>query len=211
MSSLEPLLRGGGTDFERELLSAVRGERPSARQRRRMLRGLGLSSGIALWAATAHAVVTGATGKLVLGLGAAAIVTFGALPLVRERAAARNAGATSAAAASASAASAAASPAPTVFAAPIASAAPPAEAIVERATDGDESATDSAEAADGASELRAQIDLLDTVKAAVNRKDGAEALALLARFDERFPSGALSSEARTLRRAAGRLPSDARR
>lgn len=199
MSSLEPFLRGGGTDFERQLLSAVRGERPSARQRRRMLRGLGLSSGIALWAATAHAVVTGATGKLVLGLGAAAIVTFGALPLVRERAAARDAAAHSAAASSAA------------VSAPVASAAPPADIVVEPATVGDESATASAEAANGASELRAQIELLDTVKAAVNRKEGAEALALLARFDERFPSGVLRSEARTLRRAASRLPFDARR
>ena len=39
MSGVEPLLRDGATDFERQLLSAVRGERPSARQRARMLRG----------------------------------------------------------------------------------------------------------------------------------------------------------------------------
>jgi hypothetical protein len=205
VSSVEPLLRGGATDFERQLLSAVRGERPSARQRRRMLRGLGLSSGFALWAATAHAVVTSATGKLALGLGAAAIVSLAVVPLVRERALARSA----------------AAPALAVPAAAVGSAAPPAERIVEPVVDVTEATTGSAEAAtgsaeaesapDGPSELRAQIELLDAVKRAVNRKDGAEAMTLLASFDERFPRGVLRSEARTLRRAASRLPSDARR
>ncbi|MET0412162.1 MAG: hypothetical protein ABW217_12750 [Polyangiaceae bacterium] len=199
MSSVEPLLRGSATAFERQLLAAVRGERPSARQRRRMLRGLGLSSGFALWAATAPAVVPSAPGKLALGLGAAAIVSLAVVPLVRERAAARNA----------------AVPALPVSAAAVGRAASPAEHVVEPLTDVSESATDSAEAAvanaegasapDGTGELRAQIDLLDAVKRAVNRKDGAEAMALLARFDERFPRGVLRSEASTLRRAASRL------
>jgi hypothetical protein len=193
MSSLEPLLRRGGTDFERQLLSAVRGERPPARLRRRMMRGIGLSSGVALWAATAHAVVASATGKLALGLGVAAIVALGVVPLVQERAAARHA---------------VTAPALTVPAAPVASAAPGADSVVEPVTDGAEAATDSAEAesaAAGPSDLRAQIELLDAVKSAVNRKDGAGAMALLARFDERFPRGVLRSEARTLRRAASRL------
>jgi hypothetical protein len=195
VSSVDPLLRGGATDFERQLLSAVRGERPSARQRARMLRGIGLSSGIALWAATAHAVVAGATGKLALGLGAAAIVSLGVMPFVRERALARSAGA----------------PTLTAPAAAVGSAAPPAERVVEPVTILEAEAAPSSELAGGPSDLRVQIELLDAVKRAVNRKDGAEAMELLASFDERFPRGVLRSEARTLRRAASRLPSGARR
>jgi hypothetical protein len=189
MSSVEPLLRGEATDFERRLLSSVRGERPSARQRAHMLKGIGLSSGIALWATTAQAMVTSAAGKAVIGLGAAAIVSFAALPLVREPAALPL-------------------DATAFVNAPEASAAAPVEAVADRAEDGVDSVTDDAEpavVADSASELRAQIELLDAVKHAVNRKDGVEAMALLASFDERFPRGVLQSEARTLRRAAGRL------
>jgi hypothetical protein len=181
------LLAEGATDFERRLLRAVAGERPSARQRARMLHGIGISSGLALWAATAQAVVATAGGQLALGLAAAGVVGVAALPLMHVEPP---------------------SDSPVVITAPVAAApvaaAPgiPAVRSAELQPVSHDVVTAPAPAVDAANDLRAQIELLDRVKGALDHQDLAGASALLDRFEREFPEGVLLREARTLRRSA---------
>jgi hypothetical protein len=195
VNELKRLLSEGATDFERRLLRAVVNERPSARQRTRMLQGIGVSSGVALWAATAQAALVSAGGKFVLGLAAASVVALGVLPLVQQRVA------------SDAAARSVIAPALRVDSTPnvAASAAVAVPAVVEAVPEEPGAREVPSAIPDSSNELRAQIELLDAVKHAVNRRDGAEARQLLDRFDEQFPHGVLGSEARTLRRAAQKL------
>jgi hypothetical protein len=149
-----------------------------------MLQGIGLSSGVTLWATTAQALVTSAGGKFAIGLAAASVVGLGALPFVQERARTEAERAQAVQFASA----------------PVASSevvAPPFRPERARAT------VPSID--DSPNELRAQIELLDQVTQAVNRGDRAHASALLDRFDQQFPTGILQREARALRRSARKL------
>jgi hypothetical protein len=183
VNELKRLLSEGATDFERCLLGAVVNERPSVRLRSRMMRGLGVSSVITLWAVTAQAMVTSAAGKFVIGLAAASVVVGGALSVGGQREARE------------------AKEAEAVLTAPHEPSAAP--GVARRASDPEPSVAAFAPLpADLPNALRAQIELLDAAKRAVNRGDAVEAAALLDRFDERFPDGVLRSEARTLRRAA---------
>jgi hypothetical protein len=61
------LLQEGATDFERQLLRAVAGERPSPRLQARMRSGLGLS-GAVLWAGHVKAMLGTLAGKGALGV-----------------------------------------------------------------------------------------------------------------------------------------------
>lgn len=186
------LLDEGATDFERALLRSVVSERPSPRLRVRMLQGLGIT-GLGLLAARARAAAASTAGKV-----GVAFVTAGALsalvtpPVVASLEPRAPEPALAATNDAPSPTLAEASPEPAVVEARVVDLpepAAPAELVARRSAEG---------------ELRAQIELLDLVKAALAQRDPTRARSLLERFEREFPSGVLLPEARTLARRAGR-------
>jgi hypothetical protein len=196
MKEPKPLLREGASDFERQLLSAVRRERPSPQLRSRMRYTLGLTGPIA-WAGSAKAMLSALAGKsaisvAVLGLVAAGVVGVRSLPSDRDApGAGRDAAPAVAVAAPAPASPAVVAPAASPSAFPPVAAPEveqPAAAPVQTA---------------GNRELREEILLLDQVRANLQSGSGTAALEQLDAYRQRFPSGILSREAAQLRQQAG--------
>jgi hypothetical protein len=181
---LKTLLSSDATDFERQLLGAAAGERPSPELLLRMQQAIALgpqaarapdaSSGGSEIAGTPVAVkaasrwAAGTWLKVVLGVGAGAGLVGGGLairssdpaPLARVS-----------------------SPAPQQL--------PPAAPV--------EAPTVNPPGAAMSRELREEIDLLDRVSTALNQGDVRAASALLENYAHRFPEGRLVREATLLR------------
>ena len=188
MKEPKPLLREGASDFERQLLSAVRRERPSPQLRSRMRYTLGLTGPIA-WAGSVKAMLAALAGKgaisvAVVGLVAAGVV--GVRSMQSDRDAPR-------AVREAAPAVAVAAPEPV---SPPAVTLPVAAPAVEQPAPAPEQTA-------GSRELREEILLLDQVRAALQRGSGAAALEQLDVYRQRFPSGILTREAAQLRQQAG--------
>jgi hypothetical protein len=184
----ERLLSKGATDFERKLLSAVQGERPSPELALRMERALGLTDATLVPTGIATAKASSA---LWLKLGLLACVGGGLVVLGLSR------------------------PAPDapVSAQPARPALPQGDQVPivpgDRRVPGlpDDSATtgETTRAAEPSSvaTLREEIALLDQVRAATSSGDPRRARAALGRYRARFPNGVLGAEAKIL---ADRLP-----
>jgi len=193
MKEPKPLLREGASDFERQLLGAVMGERPSPQLRSRMRRTLGLTGPLA-WASSVKAMLMGLAGKSALGVAVVGLVATGVVG-VRSMQAERDE--------------------TRVSLAPEATA-----VVIERAptvrepvtTPAPQKSAKAPEQNASGGELREEILLLDQVRAALQQGSAAAALEQLDRYHQRFPSGILSREAALLRQqaAARRAPRTAR-
>lgn len=192
MSDPERLL-SGGTEFERELLAGAAGERPSAAMSRRMAMGVGVGGAIG-YTAMAKAMVATWWGKAVIGtvLGTAlatSVVMSGEEPAAPSK------------------------PAEPVVVQKVertvveAPAKPKAE-TVEEAT---EPAEDEAKATVSPppakpiakkSTLAEEIRLIDQARALVKSGKSTQALSVLDRYSQKFPSGVLKHEAGVLRAQA---------
>jgi len=202
VKDLETLLSSDATDFERQLLGAAAGERPSPELQLRMQRALGLGrmapqgpdasvggpeiSGIQ--AAARQAAASKWAGrrwiKVVFGAGAGAALVAGGLAIRSSEPAPLPRAPTPAYERSAPAAPVAAPP-------PNASSA----AISSAAMSG---------------ELREEIDLLDRVRTALGQRDARAASALLEHYAARFPEGKLAREAAVLRARTAQIERTAR-
>jgi hypothetical protein len=194
VKNLETLLSSDATEFERQLLGAAAGERPSPELQLRMQQAIGLGP-VALQGPGAnigapeisgtHVAVKAAASKwaagtwlkVVLGMGVGAGVVAGGLalrssepaPLTRES-----------------------TPEPLASAAPV------------------EAPTPKAPSAAISRELREEIDLLDRVRTALDQRDARAASALLETYAHRFPEGKLAPEATVLRARTARVARTAR-
>jgi len=193
----KPLLREGATDFERQLLRAVAGERPSPRLQARMRRGLGLS-GVVFWAGNAKAMFATLAGKAALGVTIAGLASVAGVATYRHMSAdpsPREVPADVLAAAPVTAApvpAVAAAPAPVL--APLASPEPKPVAAEASADNG---------------QLREEILLLDRARSALRQGSAQRALSLLDDYRQRFPEGILNREAELLRQRSARGASSA--
>jgi hypothetical protein len=197
MKEPKRLLSHGATDFERQLLRAVVSERPSSLLRSRMQRGLGLVGPLA-WATNVKAmfgtvprraaVSVAVVGAVVAG-GLAAVGwlpsstgddSLGAVPARQAQPAQQAVGAVP------------------VDEGPAAVAAAP----IDPATAADVGPSDATSGeppvVDDDSQLREEIALLDSARAAIQRADRETARATLNVYRERFPRGILRREAKLL-------------
>jgi hypothetical protein len=199
VKDLNPLLSSDATEFERQLLGAAAGERPSPELQLRMQRAIGLGpvalqgpdtsiggrefngSRVAVKAAASR--WAGATWlKVVLGAGAGFVA--GGLAIRSSEPAPRTA-------APLTRASAPAPEQPTPAA--------PVEATAPKAP-----------SAEMSGELREEIELLDRVRTALDRRDARAASALLENYATRFPEGRLALEASVLRARTAQVARTAR-
>jgi hypothetical protein len=180
------LLHEGATDFERQLLRAVAGERPSPRLQSRMRRGLGIS-GAVLWAGNVKAMLATLAGKGVLGVTLAGLAAVAGVATYRHMTAEVPA-ALLAAAPAAPASPAAASKPPAVEPPP---AAPEPHALAPELS------------ADNG-QLREEILLLDRARSSLREGSARQALTLLDDYRQRFPAGILKREAELLRQRSVR-------
>lgn len=190
MKELKPLLRDDASAFERQLLNAVRGERPSPQLQSRMRGTLGLTGPVA-WLGAARAALSTVAGKSAVGLAVVGLVagTLLATGVVG------GGGSEPAASSAPLAAELAPAPAAPERAAPetAAAEAPPSTVTAEPAAGAEDP---------GDRQLREEISLLDGARTALQRGSRAAALRELDRYRERFPSGILSREAAQLRQQA---------
>jgi hypothetical protein len=193
------LLQEGATDFERQLLRAVAGERPSPRLQARMRRGLGLS-GAVFWAGNVKAMLATLAGKGALGVTLAGLATVAGVATYRSLAA-------EAPSREAPAAVLAAAPAQV---APV----PAAAASTQLAVEPPAAAEPNAAAAEGSADngqLREEILLLDRARSALREGSASGALTVLDDYRQRFPTGILNREAELLRQRSARGASSAER
>jgi hypothetical protein len=205
VNSLKTLLSSDATDFERQLLGAVAGERPSPELRLRMEQAIGLGP-VALQGPDArpdastggteisgtHLAVKSAAGKwaggtwlkVVLGVGAAAGLVASGLALRSGEPAPRTAE-------------------------PLTRALTPASEQPARAAPV-EAPAPLAPSSDMSRELREEIDLLDRVRTALDQRDARAASALLDSYATRFPDGRLAREANVLRARSAQVARRAR-
>jgi len=187
MKEPQRLLQEGATDFERQLLRAVAGERPSPRLQARMRRGLGLS-GAVLWASNVKAMFATLAGKAALGVTLVGLASVAGVATYRHM----TAEVPTASLAAAPAAPAAAANAPAVEA----PAAPePNAAAAEGSADN--------------GQLREEILLLDRARSSLREGSPSLALTLLDDYRQRFPAGILNREAELLRQRSVRGASSA--
>ncbi|MFL5304962.1 MAG: hypothetical protein ACJ8F1_07095 [Polyangia bacterium] len=172
----------GATDLEKRLLAAAAGETPSPELRRRMAVAVGITAGLATAAAPAPAVATAGAGASwpLVSAGVLLLAAAGAVvgwSRVHHPAAAPMRAAAIAAPSPGPALEPAQDPAPVTAAPrPHRHTAAPARA----------------------SDLRAEIALLDAARAAASAGDGARALTLLRRYDATFPGGMFRPESAAL-------------
>lgn len=181
MKELKPLLRDDASAFERQLLNAVRRERPSPQLQARMRGTLGLTGPVA-WLGAARAAMSTVAGKSAVGVAVVGLVAGGlvASGVVGGAGALNGAGSTPPAPVSTVLA-----PAP-----PVLAPAPPVLAAPAEAED------------PGDRQLREEILLLDGARSALQRGARGAALRELDAYRERFPEGILSREAAQLRQQA---------
>lgn len=207
MKEPKRLLARGATDFERQLLSSVMNERPSALLRSRMQRGLGLVGPLA-WASNVKAMLSSLGSQATLGMAALGAVAVGALATaslspISDSASVARESASEARVMDATPPLPAAEPAP----------AAPAEVVLLAAPELPRADVETLPASTAAaSQLRDEIALLDAARSALQRGNRKRALASLSEYQERFPGGILERESRVLQRhatgkkSAGRRP-----
>ena len=196
------LIAGDATDFERRVLDSALEKRPSAAASARMARALGVTVTSLGTAATAKALAAGATSKATsagaatmvstalpwLAVGVLGVVSGGAVVGVRARYAA---------------APAAASPVPAPVIAPLVAPDPVAGAL-DPASSGTRDSNlpaspgrtirrNAVVATSG--DLRDEIALLDSARAALSGGDGRRALEIVRRYEGRYASGTFRPEA----------------
>lgn len=192
---MKRMLEGDGSLFERDLLGALKDERPSAEleQRMRDALGLGPAPSIPPPAPPVAAAKAGlGAGAVAAGAAVAALLVGGGLML-------RHSSAPTHEPASAAAARA---PDPTP-ATPAPAVAPEPPSPEPAAVEPEAPKARSTHAAPSSSQsLREEIQLIDQARVAVKNHDGDRARKLLDQYGRRFPNGAFLEEARVLRREA---------
>lgn len=201
MKDLKTLLSSDATSFERQLLGAAAGERPSPELQLRMQQAIGLGR-VALPAPDAssggpeisgtHVAVKASAGKwaggtwltVALVIGAGAGLVAGGLALRSSEPAPRTA-----------------APLPPVST-PAVELPAPAAAVEAPAL--------KMPSAEMSSALREEIDLLDRVRTALDQRDTRAASVLLDSYASRFPEGRLAREANVLRARTARVARTAR-
>jgi hypothetical protein len=179
------LLHEGATDFERQLLRAVAGERPSPRLQARMRRGLGLS-GAVFWAGNVKAMLATLAGKGALGVTLAGLATLAGVATYQHMTA------------EVPAALLAAPPT-----APVPAVAQSTQPAIESPAAAEQNAA-AAEASADNGQLREEILLLDRARSALRDGSASLALTLLDEYRQRFPAGILNREAELLRQRSAR-------
>ena len=215
--ALKTLLSSDATDFERQLLGAAAGERPSPELQLRMQQAIGLVP-VALQGPDAgpdasiagpevrsgtHVAVKAAASKwaggtwlkVVLGVAGAGLVA-GGLAIRSSEPAPRTAAPLTRASAPA--------PEQPAQAAPVEAPAP--RAVVSPAVVSPAVVSPAAMSR----ELREEIDLLDRVRTALDQRDARAASALLESYATRFPEGRLAREATVLRARTAQVARTAR-
>jgi hypothetical protein len=198
MKEPKRLLSHGATDFERQLLRAVVSERPSSLLRSRMQRGLGLVGPLA-WATNVKAMFGTVTRRAAVSMAVVGAVVAGGFAAVGWLPS--STGDDSLGAAPAHQAQPALGV--SVDAVPVDEGqAAVAAAPVDPATAADVGPSDATSGeppvVDDDSQLREEIALLDSARAAIQRADRETARATLNVYRERFPSGILRREAKLL-------------
>lgn len=190
MKEPKRLLDGDGTAFERALLGAMAGERPSADLHRKMRLGIGLVGvGAVAKAASASFNQLALAGVVVVGL-----VTGGAI--VSKRA-------TASRVAESVVTPALAAPAIPVKPAPVEPIPVTAlEARVEPAGKAAEPEPVRQSKIAPVLDIREEIRLLDEARSAVKSRSSARALRVLAKYEQRFPRGQFRQEMQVLRMEA---------
>ncbi len=186
---MKRLLDEGGSSFERDLLSALSDERPSPELLARMQQGLGIASG----ATTAAAAATFGWAKLAFAGLAAAGLAVGAAVVLRHPA--EPAPPTIAPSLK---------PVPAKVEAPALQPGPEPVSVTDLAVVPEEAQEPAAPsrprpAASVTVDLKEEIRLLDQARAAVRGGQGSEALAVLAKYNRRYPRGQFRQEAQVLR------------
>lgn len=193
MDSPERLLNGGATDFERRLLEAAAGNRPSPETSARMARALGVTAtdigavAVATKLTSDVAVVktTAAAGTTVLwpwiSAGVLGLVIAGAVVGTRTWQAAPQ--------------EARPAPAPAV-AEPSAGALP--ASAPDQSLPAGPSVTSAGNPAATTPDLREQIALIDAARAALSSGSGRRALEILRRYQDGHPAGSFRPEAAAL-------------
>lgn len=193
MKEPKRLLTQGATDFERQLLSSVMNERPSALLRSRMQRGLGLVGPLA-WASNVKAMFSSLGSQATVGVAALGVVAAGAIGAVSVSPTWDVATGTRDPV----------SEVTTVEAAPPAEPAAEAEVVSPAALELPVADVETLPAAGSSSQLRDEIALLDAARAALQQGSRKRALESLNEYQARFPDGILERESRLLRRHATR-------
>jgi hypothetical protein len=210
MNDPKPLLREGATDFERRLLSAALGERPSPRLQAQMRRGIGLT-GPLVWAGNVKAMLGTFAGKTVIG--AVGLVAAGGLAVAVNHAAVNRAAVSPAVSIPAAPTGVEAPSSPFAEQHPAAPALAPAAsdptnagvaanaeatrstAVAEATAAADDAATNEDV---NSGQLREEIRLLDQARGALQRGSATDARSVLDEYRERFPAGILGREANVL-------------
>jgi TolA-binding protein len=182
---MKRLIDEGASPFETSLISALRDERPSPELVARMQEGLGIAATSGGAAATAGAfswaklTVVGVVAVGLAGLGYSELRSASAPPAPPPSV----------------------KPVPAKVEAPK-SVAPAPVAVSELAVQNDPAPARPRPAPSGAADLKEEIRLLDQARAAVHAGESNEALALLAKYNRRYPRGQFRQEAQVLRVAA---------
>lgn len=201
------LLARGATDFERQLLSSVMNERPSALLRSRMQRGLGLVGPLA-WASNVKAMLGSLGSQATLGVAALGAVAAGAIGAASLAPAWDGASAMRESLSEARVMDATPARSPAAEPSPAA----PAEVVPLAAPELPRADVETLPASTaGASQLRDEIALLDAARSALQQGNRKRALASLDEYQERFPGGILERESRVLQRHATQNKSARRR
>jgi TolA-binding protein len=179
---MKRLIDEGASPFETSLISALRDERPSSDLVARMQEGLGIAAASGGAAATAGAF--GWAKLAVVGLVAAGLAGVGISEL-------RSASAPAAAPPTVK-------PVPAKVEAPQ-PATPAPVAVSELAVQNEPAPARPRPAPSGAADLKEEIRLLDQARAAVRAGESNEALAVLAKYNRRYPRGQFRQEAQVLR------------
>jgi hypothetical protein len=183
----EPLLRGEGTAFERELLDAAARERPSAEMIGSIQQALGMGTSAAKVGASAGGSLVAYAAAAVLGVGGAvfgiAALRDPAPPAVPAAIVQRALPAELKAA----------------LPGPPASSVTPVPGAAGRGNEPAPTAPAPSKRASTSDDLREQIRLVDEARAALRSGAAERAAALLERYAQRFPRGAFRQEVAVLR------------
>jgi hypothetical protein len=191
---MKRMLEGDGSLFERDILGALKSERPSAEleQRMRDALGLGPAPSIPPPAPPVAAAKAGlGVGAVAAGAAVAALLVGGGLMLRQSSAPTHDL----------TSAPAARAPEPTP-ATPAPAVAPEPPSPEPAAAEQDAPKPRATHAAPPSQSLREEIQLIDQARVAVKNHDGEHARKLLDQYARRFPNGAFREEARVLRREA---------
>ena len=199
----ERLIAGEATDFERRVIESALEQRPSAAASARMARALGVTVTTLGTAATAKAIAANALSKAPsaaastastiwpwLSVGVVGLVVVGAVAGLRaHRATAPSLGSP----ATLPSVTAPVSPVPSPRAAPQLESRPPS------LTSNAQKPARAGHAVTASSELREEIAMLDTARAALSAGNGRGALDIVRRYEAKYTSGSFRPEATAIK------------